>query len=188
MTLAPRRTNDVARLIRYVKSLRTLPAGLDIEPDDSGALVRSSDPGLPKKVPPSVGTMFVFTPLSQTSWHVSLSKSLTDNLSPAERTVAVGETATMLRETFEEPTDLGVEQMDTGVEINVVNPQLYEAFVEKVKRVFAQNSDFALTEAPSLLLRVAPPVQTPLLQSEKLIPLPPSVGPLMEISDEMEKI
>ena len=141
------------RLDDIVSGLRTLPAGVTVEADADGAIVRAKDSAFADRL--SKAPSFVVTPITKTSWRVTFSKYVLSALNPANRVTFQREMGELIRYAYGDPADMRKEQTDDGIALLIPDPAGNRAFIDRVKDAFAHDPDFVETESPSLVFQIS---------------------------------
>ena len=149
---------DAQALGNFIGLLREPLAGVQIESQPDGAIVRSDDPTFDSALTDAVRSRFhgfyVVARLTNDAWRVSIDPKAIEFLAPGRRLRTGAMTAEVLRTELRDPLDLSIEINREGVEATVNDPDRHRGFDDNLKKVFAENADFILTSEPSQLLRV----------------------------------
>jgi len=152
-----RRSQDIAGLEAFIRHLRAPLPGVELEELPDGAIVRSANPQIGAAIAEALGAsanLYLVTSLSAESWRVSLNPQAAEFLGPGRRLLAGASVEMALREALRDPVDLRTTRLGDGVAAIVVDPERHAAFVEALKKTFASDADFTVTEAPSEFLKI----------------------------------
>ena len=154
-----KRALDRSALEQFVRAVRPGLAGVQIEGEPAGAIVRSNDPAFSEALERLCREVFDgyfdVAKLGEGAWRVTMKPGPTMRLGPARRLLTGAMIEFELRGELRDPLDLVTGQTREGVDVTVADPEHHQAFVDNLRRAFTGNPNFILSEGPGQVVRVS---------------------------------
>ena len=142
-----------SRLEDIVTGLRTLPPGVTVETDADGTILHAKDSVFADKL--AKAPSLAVTPITKTSWRVTLSSYALAALGPADRIVLQRAMGGVIRDAYGDPADMREERTGDGIALLIPDPAGNQTFTRRVKEAFADDPNFVETKSQALVFHIS---------------------------------